>query len=230
MSGARWQKERRRPRRRLAGVPARRLWPQGGHYGRGYLPHIDAPDAIQHVVFRVGDALPDSAVATWRDELGLRGSDKARAGGQQARELLRAGIERYVDAGHGECPLRDTRCAAVVAQSLLHFDGLRYRLLSWVVMPNHVHVVFQQVAGFPLAAVVGGWKSFSARQVNAILGRRGTLWQRSYFDRLVRSLNQLEQLVEYVEGNPVAAGLVGQPSDWRYSSAGWRQGLSCSET
>src|SRR5205814_1882648 len=56
-------------------------------------------------------------------------------------------VERYLDAGYGTCYMNDDRVAAVVANALLHFEGSRYSLAAWCVMPNHVHVVVQPFAG-----------------------------------------------------------------------------------
>ena len=71
---------------------------------------------------------------------------------------LRKRIERYADQGYGACWLRDDRIAAIVQGTLLHFDGERYRLLAWVVMPNHVHVLIETLEGFALSDVVQSWK------------------------------------------------------------------------
>ena len=86
-------------------------------------------------------------------------------------------------------------------------------------MPNHAHVVVQQVQGWPLAHVVHGWKSFTANQINRTLGRSGRAWLREYYDRFMRDNEHLATTVAYVEANPVDAGLVLRPEDWIWSSA-----------
>jgi REP element-mobilizing transposase RayT len=68
----------------------------------------------------------------------------------------------------------------------LHFDGQRYRLLAWVVMPNHVHVLIETMTGHTLAAVLHSWKSYTAKEANRLLGRTGDFWQPEYFDRFIR--------------------------------------------
>ena len=56
--------------------------------------------------------------------------------------------------------------AAIVQTALQHFDGERYRLIAWVVMPNHIHVMIEQIAGFRLDRVVHSWKSYTANTIN----------------------------------------------------------------
>lgn len=109
--------------------------------------------------------------------------------------------------------------AEMVEQTLLHFDGERYRMYAWCVMPNHAHAIVEQLEGWPLANVVHSWKSFSANAVNRALGRTGSVWMREYFDRFMRDNDHLNTTISYVEGNPVSAGLVERPEDWRWSSA-----------
>jgi len=69
------------------------------------------------------------------------------------------------DAGHGSCFLRKPAIAGMVQESLLTFDSQRYRLLAWVVMPNHVHVLFQPMNGWTVAKIVAAWKKFTARKI-----------------------------------------------------------------
>jgi REP element-mobilizing transposase RayT len=104
-------------------------------------------------------------------------------------------------------------------ETLLIFDGERYRLLAWVVMPNHVHVLVQLDQQHPLPKVLHSWKSYVANQANKILGRSGPFWQREYFDRFIRNEDHYRNAVRYIEDNPVKAGLVMLPEDWRFSSA-----------
>lgn len=119
----------------------------------------------------------------------------------------------------GQHFFKSLEAAAAVESALLHFDGERYRLLAWCVMSNHVHVIAQQLEGWPLASVVHSWKSFTANGVNRVLGRSGPVWQREYFDRFMRNDDHLSTTVAYVENNPVAAGLVENAQEWRRSSA-----------
>lgn len=121
--------------------------------------------------------------------------------------------------------LRDDVTAHIVEQALLHFDGERYRILAWCVMPNHVHIVVQQMEGWPLAQIVHSWKSFTANRINRVLGRSGAVWLREYFDRYMRDDDHLMTTIFYVENNPVDAGLVERAELWPWSSARYRKSL-----
>jgi REP-associated tyrosine transposase len=99
----------------------------------------------------------------------------------------------------------------MAATALKHWDGERYRLLAWCVMPNHVHVVFRLLPGEGLAAILSSWKSYTAKEANRILGRTGKFWEREYWDRLIRSEDHLERAIAYVESNPGKAGLWDWP-------------------
>jgi putative transposase len=130
--------------------------------------------------------------------------------------------DREFDAGHGSRLLAKPRIASIVQESLLHGDGGRYALAAWCVMPTHVHVVAEILADNAMAAIVQSWKSFTAHAINKVACRKGVLWQREYFDRFMRSEQQFEWTVAYVENNPVVGGLVEQPHEWPFSSARWR--------
>ncbi|RME89457.1 MAG: hypothetical protein D6766_14700, partial [Verrucomicrobia bacterium] len=153
---------------------------------------------------------------------GRRGRAARNAGDDRLADRqieLRRRIEQYEDAGHGACWLRDPRIAGLVENALLHFDGQRYRLLAWCVMPNHVHVLIETRQGWPLADVVHSWKSFTASEANKLLGRSGPFWFREYHDRYIRNAEHYAQTVRYIEANPVKAGLVKLASEWPFGSA-----------
>jgi len=144
-----------------------------GWTSRGYLPHFDAGTLIQAITFRLADSLPkavyDDLAAT-----ALNDSD------------LRRRIEAMIDGGRGACALRDPAVAAIAQDALWHFDGERYRLMAWVIMPSHVHVLTEQIEGHLLADIVQSWKSFTAKAANKHIGRTGAFWAPEYFDRYVR--------------------------------------------
>jgi len=103
--------------------------------------------------------------------------------------------------------MRRPECALVVDAALRHFDGERCDQIASVVMPNHVHALFRLREGEALEQVLHSWKRFTARRINAMLGARGHLWQRDYFDRLVRDYAHLGRCVRYIRKNPEKATL-----------------------
>ena len=89
-------------------------------------------------------------------------------------------------------------------------------------MPNHVHAVVQPVAGDSLGGIVQSWKSFTAKAANRLLGREGPFWHKDYFDRYIQDEGHLARTVDYVENNPVKAGLITAAADWPWSSRRFR--------
>jgi putative transposase len=187
-----------------------------GWYSRGYLPHMDQPGLVQSISFRLHDALPAHILDGWRDELHWR---QGLSAADPVAVTLRRRIARYEDAGHGACWLRDERLATIVEDALLFFDGARYRLIAWSIMPNHVHVLVEMTTGSPLARVLQAWKWFTARQANELLTRRGPFWARDYYDRFIRDPEHLTRAIAYIEGNPVRAGLAETVDAWWFGSA-----------
>jgi putative transposase len=181
-----------------------------GWHQRGYLPHHDLPGVTQLVTFRLHDAMLASRRGEW--ELLLRIEDDRQR---------RAKLEAYLDRGLGECWLQQPRVAEVVEGALRFFDGDRCRLRAWVIMPNHVHVLLD-VWQTPLAELLRSWKGYTAREANKLLNRRGTVWEREYWDTRIRDEEHLRKALRYVESNPVKARLVPEARQWPWGSARFR--------
>jgi REP element-mobilizing transposase RayT len=171
------------------------------------------------VTFRLADALPTTVLKCWeveRDDIvkTARQMDRALTPPEEARlEKLYSGkLEAYLDAGAGECWMHRSDVADVVAAALRHFDGARYELSAWCVMPNHVHCVVRPFSGYQLPAIVHSWKSFTASEANRVLGRKGKFWQREPYDHLIRDEEDFGRQVEYVLSNPIRAGL----KNWKW--------------
>jgi REP element-mobilizing transposase RayT len=131
-------------------------------------------------------------------------------------------VERYLDLGWGVCHLREPAIASLVVRALHQFDGQRYVLHAWVVMPNHVHAQITPLAGVSLAGLLHSWKSYTAKAANRALELRGRFWSREYYDRYIRSETHFRDVTRYIEENPVKAGLCTSPSRWPFSSAAGR--------
>ena len=185
-----------------------------GWHSRGYLPHWEAGENAQAITFRMDDSLPSSLRQRWGEELkGLTEDERSNE--------RRKRIERALDSGHGSGALASTAIGELVENALLYFDGARYRLIGWCIMPNHVHVLASPIAGYTLSRIVHSWKSYTSKKANALLHRSGTFWSTEYFDRVVRDAAHHANVVDYIVMNPVKAGLCGRPDEWRFSSA-WR--------
>jgi REP element-mobilizing transposase RayT len=138
------------------------------------------------------------------------GRERTRVEQDRLDRLFSERVEPYLDSGQGACHLARADISGLVVEALRHFDGTRYRLFAWCVMPNHVHVVVRPAPGQGLAGILHSWKSFTAKQANKILKTRGGgFWQREYYDHLVRDEQDLERIVQSVMDNPARAGLEG---------------------
>ena len=185
---------------------------------RGRLPHWEKDAGLYFITFHLADSLPQQVLEKIAErhriliEARRVGAHLLPSQEVLAAEFSSAKLEDYFDRATGACFLRDPRIGELMADALRFWDGKRYRLVAWCVMPNHVHVVCRLLPGQELCKVLQGWKSFTARKANVILGRNGAFWQREYYDRLIRSGDELERAVRYVVSNPDRAGLRG----WRW--------------
>jgi len=184
--------------------------PEGWH-SRGYLPHFDAGEVFQSITFRLHDSMPQTLLEKWTLELAHDS--------ETFKEELQYRIEGYLDRGVGACYLADERIAALVRSALLHFDGDRYRLSAWVVMPNHLHFLAAPCYSYSLSKIMHSLKSYTAQEANKLLRRKGRFWFEDYFDRYIRNAKHFENAISYIENNPVRAGLCCAPREWRFSSA-----------
>ncbi len=184
-----------------AGVPIDKK--SGSH-----LPHWTQDGATYAVTFRLGDSLPAPILKAWRaerealqEELKKKGELTAKET-QRLNELYSEKVEEWLDAGHGECHLKHPEVGAAVENALKYFHGERYTLYAWCIMPNHVHVLVEPLAGHKLEPILHSWKSFSANAANKILGRSGVFWMEEYYDHLVRDQEDFARQWHYVKDNP----------------------------
>jgi REP element-mobilizing transposase RayT len=173
---------------------------------RGELPHLYKPGGIYFVTFRLFDAVTSRIDP---DEKNLEELTP-----EEVVELCEPPLTL------GSCALARPEIGSLVHNAILHFEGARYQLGAWSVMPNHVHVIFGTCNGYTPSQVLQSWKGFTARQANQILQQTGAFWERESFDHLVRNDKALEWFVEYVNNNAVNAGLCSNTSGWPYCSAG----------
>jgi REP element-mobilizing transposase RayT len=175
------------------------------------LPHWQQESGVYFVTFRLADAVPIRLRNQWANEreawLHAHPEPWTNEIEIEYHRRFSGAIERWLDAGHGSCLLRRVDCAQIVAETLRHFEGERVVMISFVVMPNHVHALFVQNPAWPLEKLIHSWKRFSTRQINQLLSRSGSFWQRDYFDRLVRDDKHFANCVRYVRRNPAKARL-----------------------
>ena len=210
---------------------------RSGTHTRGYLPHVKREGFRYFVTFRLADSLPkevllriqgERAEALQRFHAQRDAATKLRTKTPPADTLeqieleYRRKVERFLDKGLGECWLRRADISNLMAGALRHFEGERYVLDAWVVMPNHVHVVFWPMPKEEVSSIVQSWKRYTAREANKILKRTGEpFWQPEPYDHWIRNDEEHARCCRYVRNNPVKAGQCVAPDDWQWSSA-WR--------
>ena len=189
---------------------------------------------MHFVTFRQKDSWPADASARWhaarKEWLALRGEALERDGWfarlspdhrrEYGRRFGRA-LEETLDRGLGTCLLRKPENAALVEQTLRFFDGERYALGDFVVMPNHVHALVIPMVDRTIGSILKSWKSYSARMIHQKEGRSGSFWQHESFDHIGRNRRQLDRLREYIAENPAKANL--GPGEYILCPAEWEE-------
>jgi len=186
------------------------------------LPHWTQPGTICFVTWRTVDSMPKPVVARWIAErnllfqkYGIAPNENwkvaidrlAPADGIRIHRKLTERWDEFLDECHGACVLKRAHLSEIVTDSLQHFDGDRYTLTDFVVMPNHVHLL----AAFPdemaMLKQCHSWKRYTAVRINQALKISGEFWQSDGFDHLVRSEEQFVHYRRYITDNPRRAGL-----------------------
>jgi len=175
------------------------------------LPHRQQPGKLYFVTYRLADALParllhehDRDRNTW-----LRIHPKPWEPNIELEYHRRfsSRLDRWMDEGHGSCCLANPDNAHIVGDTLNFFEGTHCHQIAWIVMPNHVHTLFELSPNHHLSALIQSWKRYSANRINAARKTRGALWQRDYFDRLIRHREHYERTIRYIRRNPAKARL-----------------------
>jgi putative transposase len=202
-----------------------------GAYFR-HMPHWRQKGATYFVTFRLGDSLPQSKLrelAAWRTVWERRHPcPRSDAVWRELAYEVMQRVEAWLDQGIGSCVLRDRPNAASVADAMHHFEGRRYELASYVIMPNHVHLLLRPLLDdeHSLEKIVQSWKQFSAKRINARLGKSGSVWQEESFDRIVRDEEHLYRCIQYIGANPARAGISADKClRWirpQWEACGWK--------
>ncbi len=198
----------------------------------GNLPHWYQPGATYFITFRTGDSMPKEVADLWyrrRDDW-LRhhrivpGATNWQAAlrrlpepvQQEFHSTFSREYQECLDKGHGACVLCRPNLADIVVDSLHHFDGERYHLGDFVVMPNHVHLLVGLLGKTEVEKQCYSWKKFTATKINNALNQSGEFWQPESFDHLVRSAEHFERFQRYIADNGPLAGLVkGEYRHWK---------------
>lgn len=206
-------------------------------FRRRHLPHYDVAGGTYFITTCLAGSIPSVGLASLRRQAEIRSRTPRPAGLTPAAWKRQGGLEafaaseRWLDGHPAVRWLADARLAAVVREELLREAGTRYALHAFVIMPSHVHLLFTPLAAWneegratglcsgPRTSIMKVFKGRTALACNRILGRSGPFWQSESYDRVVRDEEIFEKAVQYIEHNPVKAGLCARAEDWEFSSA-----------
>ena len=176
-----------------------------------HLPHWEVDQGRYFITVHCADSLPKEAVLRLKELTeSLREIEpSSEAFAALPREIFRA-TEKYLDAGHGSCPLARSGAAELVQNELLSLSDWRVEVPHYTIMPNHWHALLAPEPRSPhsLSSIMKRIKGRTAKSIRQTLGGTGSVWQREWFDRWMRSDAEWEKCVAYIRNNPVKAGLV----------------------
>lgn len=203
------------------------------------LPHWDVPGAAYFVTTCQAGSIPAKGLlelARFREELRQQPKPAHRTPQEWKVDCWKRGfvrLEDWLDKQPARRDLEDPVLAKIVVHSFFHFAGERYDLWAFVVMPSHLHWVFQPRPDWvgtltgdprtPRERITYSLNRFTGTRCNRVLNARGAFWQKESYDHWVRDAEELERIIRYIEENPVKAGLVQVPEEWPFSSAFMRK-------
>ena len=175
------------------------------YWGRT-LPHYDGAQIYQCITYRLADSIPQQLL---RETLSSRN-----------KAVSRIKIEEILDRGLGSCILQSPEVAQIVLDNWFHFHNERYQIISYVIMPNHCHILIHVFKDFDLAKIVQSWKTFTAKEIHKLYPEEDKhIWQFDYWDRFIRNEKHYLDCIHYIHQNPVKAGLCRDAKEWLFSSA-----------
>jgi REP element-mobilizing transposase RayT len=110
-------------------------------------------------------------------------------------------VDQWQDNNYGNCLLKKQSNRKIVEDALFFFDGKRYDLIAFVVMPNHIHILMKLREGHELTEIMRSIKSFTAKKINENEKSTGPVWQSESYDRLIRDQKHFENVVRYIIAN-----------------------------
>jgi putative transposase len=133
------------------------------------------------------------------------------------RELFNGGESAYfvsTQTAQRQPFFRHDRWAKLFEQTLFHYVENDYRLHAFVIMPDHIHILFTPKLTIEKAVqLIKGGFSFRARKE---LAWKFEIWQQGFTDHRIRDEGDWQHHLEYIRQNPVQAGLVTEFSSYQY--------------
>jgi putative transposase len=185
----------------------------------GRLPHWDVPNRPVFLTIHVRGAIPPSAARRIR-ALAEQLSDRGATDFTRRLKLVFRNMEAWLDRGDEGPRLTDAAVAASLQDAIAQRAQRGWwRPMEWVIMPNHLHVLYVPGA-VGMKRLVEDFKQWTGRQASRLLGLTGQrFWQEEWFDHWSRSSEETERIRQYIRTNPVRAGLASDSTRWRWRSS-----------
>ncbi|TAE14601.1 MAG: hypothetical protein EAZ95_09705 [Bacteroidetes bacterium] len=202
---------------------------------RRNLPHYYPKGRKFFVTFRLADTIPQIKLDEWKqwydEEAGkirhntLLNNEEKDLQTDILQKKHYALYDGYLDNNQNIQYLSNPAVADIVKNAILYYENQYYQTLSFCIMPNHVHWVFDTAIQMNntikeyknLNYFVPSIKGFTAKECNKVLGRTGAFWQKESYDRVIRNAQEEENILRYVWTNPTKAGLVSKNEEWTYN-------------
>jgi len=207
---------------------------------RRNLPHIHPQDAILFITFLLAGTIPVPVLRRLKEERKQRIKEacdkfKGRELEKETYNIDKRYFKQFDDFldlnSSGLYWLGDENVARIVANRIHELDGLRYSLIAYTIMSNHVHLLFDttniyestavdgkgKTRNYPVADTMRSLKGNTSRKCNQQLKRNGSFWYNESYDHYVRDESELNRIINYIINNPVKAGLVDDWRDWKFT-------------
>jgi len=179
------------------------------HFHRRNLPHLYFNDGIYFVTYRLADSLPINKQ--------IKAASKKWTFKEFTIEFKKC--DSHLSKNYNNVKyLAEPEIAEICKKTIHYPDKKEYNLICYCIMPNHIHFVFELLdRNKGISKIMQSIKRISARKSNLILNRSGKFWQDESYDRWIRNDKELYYIIKYILLNPVAAGLVENWEDWKYT-------------
>ena len=123
--------------------------------------------------------------------------------------------------------LADKPISTLICEAILHRKRTEvWHLLSFVLMPDHLHLLIALGEKESLSKAVASFSQITSSKINALMNREGSVWQHGFYEHYVRkSVEKCPALMEYIHQNPVRKGLCDFPEQWSWSTANTKYAL-----
>jgi len=194
--------------------------PQTRLFFRKSLPHWEVFGKPIFDTLHLKGSIPEKVLVELKNE---RETKLSKANTKKQIEIVRnqfLRIEKYLDCNPKISWLVEKNIATYICDCFLEgHNRKQYVLHAFVVMPNHIHWLYTSLGKENLITIRNRFKRLTARKINKVIERSGSVWMKEGFDHWIRTGLEFENTINYIERNPVKAGLIKNAKNWKWSSA-----------